>query len=349
MAEANPELLTLVREYRGLTQSTLAERAGLTQGYVSKFEHGLIDAPTRESIAKLARALDWPEDFFLRPERRYGFGTTCLFHRKRASLQPTQLRKIEATVNVVRLGIEPLLREIALGDVEFPVLDVDLFDSPERIAQLVRGQWRLPMGPITNLTTVIEAAGAIVFHIDFETRLLDAVSHWSPDSPPMFFANTHSSGERLRYSLAHEIGHIVMHSASTATMEAEADRFAAELLMPAREIKAQLINLDLVKAAKLKPYWRVSIQALVRRAQDLETISRNRASSLFRRMNAMGYKVNEPLPLEREEPTVLRKLLDVHRMQHGYSTEDLIRSTEIGEDAARHTLVTDRPRLVAVK
>lgn len=349
MAGANPAMLTLVREYRGLTQSELALRAGLTQGYISKFENGIVLAP-RDTLERIAIALDWPVEFFFRTEQVYGFGSACLYHRKQASLPVGRLRVVQATANVLRIALTPLLRDVTLdAENEFPVLDIDQFDgSADRIAQLVRATWRLPLGPVVNLVAAVESAGGIVYRLPFGTRQLDAVSHWPPHMPPVFLLNAEAPGDRLRFSLAHEIGHMVMHRVPNRAMEHEADRFAAEFLMPAREVKADLLRLDLVRAAQLKSYWKVSMAALVMRARDLGVISPVRAKGLFAQLSRLGYRLAEPVEVPIEEPTVVHAIVNVHRQQHDYSISDLVAITGIPEVEFRAHLA-DRPRLRAVK
>jgi Zn-dependent peptidase ImmA (M78 family)/DNA-binding XRE family transcriptional regulator len=345
----NSALLALVREYRGLTQTELADRLGLTQGYISKLENRLLD-PSEEGIERLADALDWPVGFFYRPDRVYGFGTACMYHRKRASLPVHALRSVQATVNVVRIALAPMVREIEIEAPPFPQLDADEYDAdPERIAQLVRGTWRLPLGPVTDLTRTIEAAGGIVYRVDFGTRLLDAVSHWAPDMPPLFFVNTEAPGDRVRFSLAHELGHVIMHAAPTRDMEREADQFASQFLMPRDEIGSSLHGIDLARAAQLKPYWKVSMAALIVRARDLGYINRQRASRLFMQLSSLGYRTVEPVPIAHEEPVLLKKIMSVWRDVHGFSVDDLVALSGIPAPDFHNYQLADMPHLRSVK
>ena len=47
--------------------------------------------------------------------------------------------------------------------------------------------------------------------------------------------NSDMPGDRHRFNLAHELGHALMHRHSTGECESEANRFAAEFLMPKEE------------------------------------------------------------------------------------------------------------------
>jgi Zn-dependent peptidase ImmA (M78 family)/DNA-binding XRE family transcriptional regulator len=349
MAGPNPAMLTLVREYRGLTQSDLASRAGLTQGYISKAENGIFEPP-RDTVERLAEALDWPVDFFYRTDQVYGFGSACIFHRKQATLPVGALRLVHAAANVLRIGITPLLRDVAIDAANaFPTLDIDEYGgSPQRIAQMVRASWGLPLGPVGNLVAALESAGGIVYRISFGTRQLDAVSHWPPNMPPVILLNADASGDRLRFSLAHELGHMVMHRIPNQEMEKEADQFAAEFLMPAREIRSDLLRLDLTKAAQLKPYWKVSMAALVLRARDLGVIAPGRAKGLYAQLSRLGYRLMEPVEVPTEAPTLVTAIMNLHQQEHEYSVEDLVSIAGLPAEEFR-SLFGEKPRLHAVK
>ena len=108
---------------------------------------------------------------------------------------------------------------------------------------------------------------------------MSAVSHrpWGPGTPAILFVNSRMPADRARFSLAHELGHLVMHECPLGDVEREADRFAAELLMPAREIGPEFpSSISLKTLVPLKARWRISIRALVYRACNLGLISKQR-------------------------------------------------------------------------
>src|SRR5262249_10300310 len=161
-----------------------------------------------------------------------------------------------------------------------------------------RHLWGLPLGPVRSVVGEIERAGGIIFRCGFNTMKVDAISQWPPDAPelpPVFFVNEDIPGDRMRWTLAHELGHIVMHHLPTDDPEGEADRFASEFLMPGREIVAELNPFSLHRAAALKPYWKISMAALVRRAHDLKCISNRKYEYLNTQLAKLGYKKCEPI------------------------------------------------------
>ena len=145
------------------------------------------------------------------------------------------------------------------------------------MAERLRAYWMLPRGPVANVVELVEAAGGIVVLCRFGTALLDGLSFRAEGLPPLFFMNRDAPGDRFRFSLTHELGHMVMHSVpdDDEKQEDQAHRFAAAFLMPAAEIKPYLAAPRLSSLGRVKAYWKVSIKALIKRAYDLKLITHN--------------------------------------------------------------------------
>lgn len=321
----NREMLTLARESRGLTQSRLAKLLNTTQGRISKIENGML-LPQDKLVSRLSKMLDYPESFFY----QHGpvFGLPISFYRRRKTLPKKVLDRVTAEMNIRRTHIEHMLRsaEIQL-DRNIPFLDIDEYEGDtEEIARVVRIGWKLPSGPIKNLVEAIENAGGIIIPCDFESDRIDAVSQRLTGLPPMIFVNTSTPTDRIRFSVAHELGHLVMHEYPTPNMEDEANRFAAEFLMPQRDINSYFkTKLSLRHFAALKPVWRVSMAALLKRAKDLGRISEKSYSYFWLQMGKSGWRRREPpeLDLEPERPTLLNELIKYHTDQLEYNVDEL--------------------------
>jgi Zn-dependent peptidase ImmA (M78 family)/transcriptional regulator with XRE-family HTH domain len=354
MREINPEMVVLGRESRGMTQAALARAMNVQQGTISKIEGGLLN-PSEETIDRLVRTLRYPKEFFYQSDRVHGFGSSVFYHRKRQSLSQSVLRKLHADMNIRRFHITRLLRSASVETATtFRSCDLtEVGGTVEDVAQLVRADWKLPRGPVRNVTEAIESAGGVVVRCDFGTRKIDAISEWVVASPPIFFVNSNSAitGDRLRFSLAHELGHIILHQGGGGPqMEDEADRFASEFLMPADEIRSSLHRLNLPRLASLKQYWKVSMQALVMRAYHLKTITEAQMRYLFIQFSQAGYRMREPeeLDVPIEKPTLLRMMIEAHSSELGYSAEEISKLLNLDEDEFRD-LYTDRPlRLVRI-
>jgi Zn-dependent peptidase ImmA (M78 family)/transcriptional regulator with XRE-family HTH domain len=323
----NHSMVTLARDSRGLTQTELAKRVGVPQGTISKIESGAMQIP-QELIGKISRELDYPESFFLQTDAVLPFGSTSFYHRKLQSVRVHVLKRIEAKVNIYRFHITRLLRATDL-DARCKFRRVDAGEHRgriEEIAQLIRSAWNIPSGPIENMVSAIEDAGGIVVRFDFGTSKMFGLSEWVPPTPPLFFLNDNPeiTSDRDRFTLAHELGHVLLHSLPNADMEDEANRFAAEFLAPARDIRPHLIPpIRLHTIARLKSHWRMSMAALLHRAHELTIIKKHQYTYLRIQLNQRGYRYREPAELDipREHPTLLSEIIQEHvrLLDFGYS------------------------------
>jgi Zn-dependent peptidase ImmA (M78 family)/transcriptional regulator with XRE-family HTH domain len=325
MNKVNPEMIVLARELKGVTQSELAIAVSLTQATISRYESELIEVP-EEHLRVLSHFLERPPSFFFWHERLYG--ASCMYHRKNRRLAVSELRMIHAKVNLLRIQATRLIRQAKVkSNYSFHRLDPAVYGGPEGCATRLRQLWQMPPGPVRHVPRMIESAGGLVFRCPFGLTRVDGISQWpldDPQAPPVFFVHQDISGDRARLTLCHEIGHVVMHHTLTGEdVEAEANRFAAEFLMPAEEIGPELHDMTLPKAAALKGYWKTSMQSIIVRSHQLDKISDNQYQYLFRQLSAKGYRTCEPVPIPPEEPTLFRDLLEFHRKSLGRDLEDL--------------------------
>lgn len=329
----NPEMLKLAREAREFTQSDLATTAKVTQALVSKIENGLIGNPSDDVVQKLSEAVRFPSGFFY--EKIKVLGLPHFHYRKRAKLGTKALAHIGATINIRFQHISKLLRSYD-RQIEKPIPQFDLDESgltPENVAERLRGYWMVPRGPISNVVDLIEAAGGIVVLCRFGTNLLDGISFRAEGLPPLFFMNRDVPGDRFRFSLAHELGHMVMHSVpdNDEKMESEAHKFAAAFLMPAAEIRPYLTTPKLSAFGRVKAFWKVSIKSLIRRAHDLKLITDNQ----YRWLNVQYAKTftgGEPGQIEMEKPSLLRGMVEYHLLDLHYSIQELAAFLLINKD-----------------
>jgi len=319
--QINNEMITLARESRGLTQGALAKASGVTQSNISRYESGLVAVP-EEMLNRLSTALRYPIAFFQQEDQRR---PSDLFYRKRKGLASGLLRKTEARMNIVRMHFERLLRNVDLevgntfdcGDPH------DINVSPVELATRFRYVWGVPMGPVNNLVALIEAAGGIVVPFPFETPRIDAVSIRG-DYNPIFFVNMRVPGDRLRFTLAHELGHVLMHQIPGPEDEQEANAFASAFLLPEDALRPDIRPPVTIRTlAALKAKWLVSMQALVMRARDISRISESAKKRLFIRMSQLGYRKKEPVPIPPEQPMLYRRLIDFHLSELQFSPDEL--------------------------
>ena len=329
--KVNYRMVTLARESRGLTQSEFAAELGITQGKVSKIEQGLL-AISEQLLEAVSSCLGYPPGFFCLTDSVCAHGINL--HRKRAALSKRTLCKIDAHLNICRIHLHKLLGELEISGDGIPEISVNKAVSPEVIAKKLRKLWKVPAGPVENITALLEKAGCVVINCDFDSQLIDGVSSRSADLPPLIFVNKDIPGDRLRFTLAHELGHLVMHSSPTLEMEDEADAFASEFLMPREEITPLLQHTTLAKLADLKRTWKVSMASLLVRSDHVGAITPRQKQYLWMQLSKAGYRTKEPTQLNivRENPRLLTLVLDYHLNENGLAKEDIAEMLAINCD-----------------
>ena len=288
------EAIATARRAKGLTQAQLAEHLGITQTALSRYENELRQ-PTEGDLEKIAVRLGVVANLLQRADRMQGALAVGAHMRRRATAKPTVWRRLEAQLNLHRLHAQRLFDELDLmTELTIPWFDPFEYD-PVTAARLLRMQWHVPSGPVRNLTRWLEAAGCLIIGTDFRTTRIDGLSQWS-GTHPIVMLNVGAPTDRLRLTLAHELGHLCLHRQGVPDdVETDANVFAAEFLMPEETIRPQLRNLTIGRLHDLKRYWGVSMQALIERAHRLEIISSRERTNYYKRFSSLGWRTREPL------------------------------------------------------
>lgn len=352
MATANFRLIRLARELRGLSQTAVSAQSGVPQAVLSRIE-GDVRTPSEAELAALADALGFPVVFFTESDAP---AAAPLF-RKRAIRSVRTNRVIQARINVAVLAARRILDagiEIA-APLAFPEPGEIAADDPVLAAQALRQAWRLPRSRIDNLTATIEAAGGVVLHVDFGSDDASAaLISMLGDSRLWFLVNTReNAGDRVRLSLAHELGHAVMHRLlpvyDESRLEPEAYRFATAFTLPPDDFDINVDgNLTLRRARDLKRAYWISIQAIIRAARDRGLITPPRYTSLYKQISARGWRREEPDPIPIEQPKVWPAALSTHRELHGYSDQELARIARLSPEVLASLFPRDFARQLRV-
>jgi len=336
----NQHMLTLARDKRGVTQSQLCKKLNIGQGTLSKYENG-VNEPPDEIVSDIANILGFREEFFYEPGRPHGLPP---FHfRKRSKLGVKALNTIVADVNIRRLHIGKLLKSYELDfKHRIPQIDADDYFGRVRrkphigeVAQHLRELWSVPPGPIDNVASLIEDCGGIVITCDFGTDLIDAMSQRVEGLPVLFFVNSNSPADRVRFTLAHELGHMVLHTLALNDddkMEDEADLFAGTFMVPDKEFKRQLRKFDLRHLANMKGYWKISMAALAKKASQMRLITPYQSKMFWIEMGKLGYRKKEPHDIQADQPGLLRDMIRFHHEVLGYSDVEMSKLLFLSED-----------------
>ncbi len=324
----NGNMLCLARQIRKVSQGELIEKLDgtLTQGTLSKIERGRIQ-PSEEVIHLISTELKFRPSFFYNPD--YVRQPPISYHRKRKKLLSRDLAAIHGISEMLRISISKCLESIELehDGPSLPVYDLDQFDGdPREAARAVRARLKLPRGRVTNVSKVIEDSGVIIVPFNFGTTLIDGFcQHAYGSLPSLIFVNTQLPVDRLRFSLCHELAHLVCHDVPNPEQEVQADQFASEFLMPSDDISDDLRDFSLNKAMELKLHWGTSMQALIFKAWEAGRIGDQKKQNCFIEMSRRGWRKNEPVEARGfiEKPSVFPTILKALTDDLGYTHCDL--------------------------
>jgi Zn-dependent peptidase ImmA (M78 family) len=219
----------------------------------------------------------------------------------------------------------------------------------EAAAEELRDRWNLGRDPIDDLAFTLEQQGIKVLALP-EKGGFDGYSCFLNDSVPVVVLAEGLPGDRQRFTMAHEIAHLLLDVNAHLDEEEVAHRFAAAFLVPKDCIVQALgkarSRISLQELSILKHEFGVSMQALVRRAFDLGIISKAVYSRLFREFSQRGWRKNEPgKPVPEERPQ--RFVLLVHRaLAEGLMTPStasrILTESPTGSNLIRRLEVSDR-------
>ena len=320
------ERLKEAREARGLTRVMLGELVGVSPMSISHYEKGT-HRPRPGLTEKIARQLNLPERFFLRPVQPVERKPQNIFWRSYVATKQARI-KCERRFRWLENITAYLAHFLDFPAIKVPNLQIpeDSFsldeDRIEAAAEEARCFWGLGDGPISEVFLLAENNGIIVSHMSLGNDRLDAFSQWLPEGFAFIvIGSERDSAVRCRYSAAHEIAHLVLHknqqnkakSDLHSRLEWQAFRFASAFLLPPKSFLSELWAPTLDAFRSLKERWKVSIGVMIKRCEELGVINDKQAQRLWINYARRGWKKQEPLDdsIAREAPRMLRRGLEL--------------------------------------
>lgn len=204
-------------------------------------------------------------------------------------------------------------------NVDFPVrTQIHNVTEADKVAADIRRKWNLGNDALESVTHTLESNGAIILHYRRqETRRFDGLSALINNRWPLLLINDKVAIDRLRFDLAHELGHIVMNTSRLENEKSEeyaAHRFASSFLMPPEVLKEELgakrSNLSLPKLLYIKEKFGISVAALLYAARVHGIVGEQACTALRIELGTRGWRRKEPDVFRgNENPSRLRQLL----------------------------------------
>jgi Zn-dependent peptidase ImmA (M78 family)/DNA-binding XRE family transcriptional regulator len=300
--------LRLARQRRRLTGKALAELVGVSPVTISRLESAS-NEPEPSTVAAIAKALSFPESFFLGDDIEELPGDAASFR----SLTAMSARERDAALAAGALAY--LVLDWVAERFNLPAPDLEDLSherNPENAAIALRQSWALGEQPIVHMVKLLESKGVRVLSLCENTKNVDAFSCWR-DGIPHIFLNTFKSAEHTRFDAAHELGHLTLHKHGGPRQgrdaEVEANAFASSFLMPSADILGRIrFVTGLNELISAKRRWGVSVAALTYRLHRLGVVSDWQNRMLCIQLSKAGYRSKEPSPMVREESVVWKQV-----------------------------------------
>lgn len=315
-----PYRINQARVSRGMSLADLADLVGVTKQAISQFETGK-NSPLDSTLNRIASVLRYSPEFFRKPIPTNTSMASGIFFRSKKTARQRDLNAAEVKIEILREINDYLAQYVDFPPVRFPKSDYMYDDSSpldndsiESYAQELRDYWKLGNGPINNLMNTIQKNGIIVSSTHFRLEKMDGLSEWYNNKPYIFMSRDKDTNCRIRFGIAHELGHLLMHAGNIPKedllkntvhlqLEEEANCFAGAFLLPKDSFSKDVFGSSIDHFIQLKAKWKVSISAMIYRCKTLHLLSENQIKYLNNQMTQRGYWRHEPLdsemPIER--------------------------------------------------
>jgi Zn-dependent peptidase ImmA (M78 family)/DNA-binding XRE family transcriptional regulator len=313
--------LKLARDGAGLSLRGLADRLdnAVSAQAIGKYERDEM-MPGSKILIALSRELNVPVSYLVGSSKINLEGVE--FRRNKITSKKEEHQVEAAVLNHLDryLELEEIL-QVASTVWESPrgaPFQVHGLQDAEIATMTMRHHWDLGANPIPAFAEYLEERGIKVMALELPAsvsgltcRVVSEMGH----RVPVIVVNANDTGERQRFTLAHELGHMVIEVDGAVDEEKAAHWFAGALLMPRdmllSEVGRNRSSLGLGELFALKELFGVSVQAITYRCKDLDIVNGSTFRTLFETFKAKGWRTPpfpEPMPIPQETPKRFRRL-----------------------------------------
>ncbi len=278
------------RKLKLLSQQEVADKIGVSKQMISKYERG-VSIPDSTKLIKLANLFGQKIDYFF---RTYKVELGEVNFRKKSKFSRKRQESLKELIKV-KLANYLELEEILSIDYSFNnAIKNDKISSIEAIEKIVlklRQHWNIGMDPIHNIIQILEDKEIKVIELDDVDHKFDGLACFVNDKYPIIIVNGSFSVERKRFTLLHELGHLLLNlpDCETNLKEKYCDQFASEFLLPKKiiieEFGGKRRRITLPELITTQKKYGISIQAIIDSLVDAQILSRNHKKSFYQKIN----------------------------------------------------------------
>lgn len=329
--------LRLARTFLGLTLEDLADRVEKSKQFIHKLEIN-VNKPNEQLTEQLAKHLNVLPEFFSDIQSQ-PIEEDQFHFRKKVKTKTACKQKALAKGEIFKRLVNFCEDKLVLPNYGFEEHPVTCLEEIELAAESTRAYLALGLGPIQDITRVVENSGVFVTTFKGISSEVDALSIVARH--PIIVRNEQDVYAcRLRFDIAHEIGHFVMHTGIVTgdrATEAEANRFGGAFLLPrssfAKEFPVSLKGrINWKELTEMKMRWKASKIAMLMRARQLSLIDdRQLRGAIITLKNSGQSKTEfEDHEIKIEQPVLLDKSIRLINQHYGLSIDDIAKEIKVG-------------------
>ncbi|GKK96357.1 transcriptional regulator [Klebsiella variicola] len=323
------ERLKRARSAAGLSMKELSLQAGVSATMIKKYEHNE-SMPSSGVLVKMSRALGVRNEYFFRPAK---YELKGIEYRKRSTVAMKVLNRIKADVLdqaerwMELCNIWPSFPLPSFVKPKFSVSLIDDYNQIETIANELRDYWGLGNQPVTSMIDILESHGILVIVTDVDSSEKFDGLQATVSSKPVVVISSQWPGDRQRFTLAHELGHLILHDMISKNLDEEkaCNRFSGAFIFPEVSVRKYLGNkrshLEVQELYLLKMDYGLSMMACIYRAKDLGIITDAKFKDLFMYFSVRKWRSQEPGQEYPAEQTSMFKQLVFRGLGEGILSE----------------------------
>lgn len=308
--------LRRIRLLKNLSLKDAGNLLNMTATAVSKYEKGEI-LPDSKKLIDFANAYNVKSIELLKVYNVPKMKFTSFRKKKRLTGQNLEVLE-ELIQNEVAKYLEIIeMNNIDTDNIKLKKYSCYNFEDSEKAANSFRNYIKISnKQPISDLINILENLGIIIIQIKNQDNRFDdfdGLSEIVNNIPVIVLLDGIKDGARQRFTIAHELGHLILNINNNELDEEKlCNRFASALLMPKEAIINEFgnsrVNINFFELTAFKNEFKVSYSAIIYRLKDLNIIS----EYLYKKLSIfLSQRIgkNDPKPIQPEISYQFKKIV----------------------------------------
>lgn len=284
-----------------LSQQNVAEEIGISKQMVSKYEKGEA-LPSSSKLIKLSKLFGLKIDYFF---SSFQIELGEINFRKRSTFP---IKKQNSLKEQIKIRLENYLWVEDLLSIDYTFkntiqdIQIKTIEDVEEVVLKLRKEWKIGIDPIHNIIQLLEDQEIKVIELSDVDEHFDGMATYVNNKFPVIVVNGNFPVERKRFTLLHELGHILLNLQECSSKQEEnfCNKFASEFLFPKKmvikEFGGKRDRITLTELIANQKKYGMSIPAIVYRLVDAGILSKQRHTHFYKKIRfnpSLGREVNK--------------------------------------------------------